>query len=94
MNQVFEGFFLYTLARGVILIWLIYNNAYGASAIFDFSTQQLQKISPFIMEFACNALDEKIGVDVQFKIFFAHIVELFQEQYNQILSSINIEYPQ
>ena len=94
MNQVFEGFFLYTLARGVILIWLMYNNAYGASVLFDFSTQQLQKISPFIMEFACNALDEKIGVDVQFKIFFAHIVELFQEQYNQILSSISLEYPQ
>ena len=37
MNQVFEGFFLYTLARGVILIWLMYNNSYGASAIFDFS---------------------------------------------------------
>ena len=93
LNQVFEDFIIYSILRGVICIWLMYTNANGASFVFDFITKQIISHSSFLLEFAMKALDEKVGVDVQCRIFFAHMVELFQEQYNAILSSISLEYP-
>ena len=93
-NPILNGLFLYTGARSLFLIWLIYNKYFAASALFDALTKWLISLSSWIIEFAGNALLEQVGLEAQIKIFFAHMIEIFKDQYHFILKSIQMEYPE
>lgn len=93
LNYAFNSFTTYSVIKGFIVFYLVRQEARYAAKVFDSISGALCSYSPFIMEFADNALNEKSGFEYQTKIFFAHIADIFRKEYNSILSSIQIEYP-
>jgi len=93
LSLVLGDFFLFSLARVVVLFFLVREDAQGASFIFDMFSQYLQNNFPFMMRFAFAALDDEVGIDAQFKMLFSHSAKLFKDEYYQTLSSIELQYP-
>lgn len=87
LDFIFGSNTLYTLCKIVVLYMLIRNNFSGSTSFFDNVLNKLPK-DQFIIQLALKAMDSDSKASIQ--MFFAQIMKMFAEQYDQILNEIDV----
>ena len=86
LNEIFGTFWIYTIAKLVVLWILIGNNFSGSGVFFDYILRTIATTLPFIIEFGYNAHSSSLTQLLQDLV--VHFEKIFVRKYHQILDEI------